>query len=251
VGVTFARLGIIAALAALTLPVGLGSANASAPSTVADWEMNDAAGTTVMVDSSGNNNDGAIQSNAAPMLLTGVNLGGTPSATGFRWSNVKPNQPPATPQRVVQVPSSQLNPGTRDWRISFRYRTAHPFGNIVQKGQSATKGGQIKFQLPKGQISCMFKGATGARRSIKTVGAYDDNVFHVVVCTRLSTGVTLEVFDSTGTTLQETRHINGSSGSISNAIPMTVGGKINCDQMDITCDYFAGDIDWLKVEALS
>jgi hypothetical protein len=36
--------------------------------------MDDAAGTTVMMDGSGNGNDGVIQSNAAPMLLTGVNL---------------------------------------------------------------------------------------------------------------------------------------------------------------------------------
>ena len=248
-GIRFARTGMVVALVALALPVGLANANAAAPSTVADWEMNDAAGTTVMLDSSGNGNDGAIQSDAAPMLLTGVNLGGTD--TGFRWSNVKPNLPPATPQRVVQAPSDQLNPGTRDWRISFRYRTSHPFGNIVQKGQSQSKGGQIKFQLPQGQISCMFKSSTGMRRSIKTIGAYDNNVFHVVVCTRLASGVTLDVYDSSGTTLLETRHINGSSGTISNTIPMTVGGKINCDQIAITCDYFAGDIDWLKVEALS
>jgi hypothetical protein len=245
----FARAGMVLALAALALPMGLANANAAAPTLVADWEMNDAAGSTVMLDTSGNGFDGAIASNAAPMLLTGVNLGGTD--TGFRWSNVKPNLPPATPQRIVQIDNNALNPGTRDWRISFRYRTSHPFGNIVQKGQSQSKGGQIKFQLPKGQISCMFKSATGQRRSIKTVNAYDDNVFHVVVCTRLTTGVTLQVFDSTGTTLLETRQINGSSGSISNAIPMTVGGKINCDQIAITCDYFAGDIDWLKVEALS
>jgi hypothetical protein len=240
---------MVLALSALALPVGLANANAAAPSVVADWQMNDAAGTTVMLDSSGNGFNGAIQANAAPMLLTHVGLGGTD--VGFRWSNVKPNLPPATPQRIVQVDNAALNPGTRDWRISFRYRTAHPFGNIVQKGQSASKGGQIKFQLPKGQISCMFKASTGTRRSIKTIGAYDDNVFHVVVCTRLTTGVTLQVFDSSGANLLETRHINGSSGSISNAIPMTIGGKINCDQIVTTCDYFAGDIDWVKVEALS
>jgi hypothetical protein len=242
---------MVLALAALALPVGLANANAAAPSTVADWEMNDAAGTTVMLDSGPRGINGAIASNAAPMLLSGVNLGGSPAATGFRWANVMPNKPPATPQRIIQIADPALNPGARDWRISFRYRTSHPFGNIVQKGQSASKGGQIKFQLPKGQISCMFKGATGAQKSIKTIGAYDNNLFHVVVCTRLTSGVTLDVFDSSGANLLETRHINGSSGSISNTIPMTVGGKINCDQVAITCDYFAGDIDWVKVEALS
>jgi hypothetical protein len=58
--------------------------------------------------------------------------------------------------------------------------------------------------------------------------------------------VTAAVFDSTGTTLLESRHINGASGTISNTVPMTIGGKINCDQIDITCDYFACDIDWSR-----
>ena len=29
---------------------------------------------------------------------------------------------------------------------------------------------------------------------------------------------------------------------------MTVGGKIQCDQITVTCDYYAGDIDWIKYE---
>ena len=40
---------------------------------------------------------------------------------------------------------------------------------------------------------------------------------------------------------------NGSIGTLDNAIPMTVGGKINCDQITVTCDYFSGDIDYLRI----
>ena len=40
---------------------------------------------------------------------------------------------------------------------------------------------------------------------------------------------------------------NGSTGTVDNAIPMTVGGKIDCDQIDITCDYFSGQIDYLRI----
>jgi Laminin G domain len=241
----FARTGLVLSIAALALPMGLARANAAATVLVADWEMNDAPLATVMVDNSGNGHDGAIQSNAAPLLTTGVISG---PDTVFRWSNVKPNQPPATPQRVVQIDDPALNPGTKDWAISFRYRTSHPFGNIVQKGQSESKGGQIKFQLPKGQISCMFKGASGARKSVKTINAYDDNQWHVVRCERTAAGVTMTVDGGAGAG-GETRTIRGATGNLSNTIPMTVGGKINCDQHDITCDYFAGDIDWVKVES--
>ena len=28
---------------------------------------------------------------------------------------------------------------------------------------------------------------------------------------------------------------------------MTIGGKINCDQIAITCDYFSGQIDFIKI----
>jgi hypothetical protein len=28
---------------------------------------------------------------------------------------------------------------------------------------------------------------------------------------------------------------------------MTVGGKINCNQENITCDYFSGDIDYIRI----
>jgi hypothetical protein len=30
---------------------------------------------------------------------------------------------------------------------------------------------------------------------------------------------------------------------------MTIGGKVNCDQVKITCDFFTGDIDRISVDA--
>jgi hypothetical protein len=250
VGRRFTRAALVLALVALALPAGLGSANA-ATTPVADWELNDASNSFVMVDSSGQGNDGVIAANHVRDGLTlGVTLTGVDGGTGYNWGKVKPNVD-VKPDRVVKASEAALNPGARNWEISFRYRTTRPYGNIMQKGQSQAKGGQIKFQLPKGQISCMFKGATGVRRSIKTVNRYDDGAWHVVVCDRLTSGVTLKVFDGTGNTLLETRHINGSSGSISNTVPFTIGGKPNCNQQDITCDFFEGDIDWVKVFDLS
>ncbi len=81
-----------------------------------------------------------------------------------------PTDPPPKPERVIQINNSQLNPGTRDFAVSFRYRTTKKFGNIMQKGQATTKGGNFKFQLPKGNVTCLIRGASG-QRAVRTVGA--------------------------------------------------------------------------------
>ncbi|GBC87332.1 hypothetical protein HRbin12_01335 [bacterium HR12] len=36
--------------------------------------------------------------------------------------------------------------------------------------------------------------------------------------------------------------------SVSNRQPLTIGGKLKCDQVTITCDYFSGDIDAVRIE---
>jgi hypothetical protein len=28
---------------------------------------------------------------------------------------------------------------------------------------------------------------------------------------------------------------------------MTIGGKISCDQIEVTCDYFSGEIDYIRI----
>jgi len=30
-------------------------------------------------------------------------------------------------------------------------------------------------------------------------------------------------------------------------LPFTIGGKTECDQITITCDYFVGDIDYVRI----
>ena len=39
----------------------------------------------------------------------------------------------------------------------------------------------------------------------------------------------------------------GSTGKISNTRPISIAGKLNCDQVTTTCDYFTGDIDYVKI----
>ena len=129
----------------------------------------------------------------------------------------------------------------------FRYRTTRPFGNIMQKGHATTRGGQWKVQLPKGNVSCLFRGALG-RRAIRSTGAYHDGQWHTVRCERTSTGVRLTIFDEQ-LRLQEQKSIRGATGDLTNKVPVTVGGKVNCDQVEVTCDYFAGDIDRVQIDA--
>jgi hypothetical protein len=38
------------------------------------------------------------------------------------------------------------------------------------------------------------------------------------------------------------------TGTIANTRPVTIAAKGNCDQVEITCDYFSGDLDYVKIE---
>jgi hypothetical protein len=226
----------------LTLPmVGVSATPASgrATTTVASWQMNEAAGSTVMTDSSVNHLNGKIV--ASNQITTGVVFNG---ATGYRWLTRSPTAPPAQPERVIQVPDNDLlditDPSVT-YTLEFRYRTTHKYGNIMQKGQSTTKGGQIKVQNPGGTPQCLFKGANGVRVGTGSPVAFIDGQWHVVRCVKTATRVS-EYVDGV---LRATK--NGSTGPINNASPWAVGGKTSCDQVTVTCDYYSGDIDYIKI----
>ena len=232
--------GLLAAMPTTGVAVASPSAAALAVGTmVAGYEMNEPVGSTVMTDSSGSGINGVIT--PSPEITTGwVSYDG---AVGYHWTRRAPNEAPAVPERIIQVADNiNLEPGasTTTFTVEMRYRTKEKFGNIAQKGQATTKGGQWKIQNPQGRPSCLFKGSIG-RVSTRVPTAINDNLWHILTCVRTSTRVTAYV-DGV-----EVNHQNGSTGSIDNSIPMTVGGKINCDQITVTCDYFSGDIDWLKI----
>src|SRR5207344_85371 len=94
---------------------------------------------------------------------TGVQTGATfDGATGYNWVRRPPTTPPPSPERVIQVPDSiNLEPGNVPFTLEIRYRTPEKFGNIIQKGQATTPGGQWKIQNPGGIPSCLFKGSKG------------------------------------------------------------------------------------------
>ena len=227
------RLGkSLAAAVVLTLAV---AAPASA-ATLADWEMNEGSGATTMIDSSGHVN-GTIGS----AVKTGVSVMG---ATVYRWPFASPTAPPPKPERIVQANSNSLNPGSGTYTVSLRYRTTQHFGNIVQKGQAGSAGGYFKVENPHGQINCVFRGVVSGklvRKAVTSPAVLSDGNFHVATCTRTSNALTLTIDGS----VVDTAH--GSTGNISNTRPVTIGGKLNCDQVKTTCDYYTGDIDWVKL----
>ncbi len=69
----------------------------------------------------------------------------------------------------------------------------------------------------------------------------NDNNWHVLTCVKTPTSVTMYVDG-----VYRNRK-TGSTGTIDNKIPLTIGGKINCDQIVTTCDYFSGQIDYVKI----
>jgi hypothetical protein len=195
------------------------------------WQLNESAGARVMVDSSGNRRHGSIGSE--------IRVGG--GMYRFPWR--RPNTPPANPQHLAQVPhSNALNPGAGDYAVELRMRTTHSFGNVVQKGQAGSKGGYFKFEQPGGKIACLFRGSGGQSTASSSSVRVNDGRWHTVRCERTPAMVVMTV-DGVVTSRN-----HNPTGTIANTRPLTIAGKLTCDQVEITCDYFAGDIDYVKIE---
>jgi len=205
--------------------------------TLADWEMNEGPGATTMIDASGHVN-GTIGS----AVQTGVTFNG---ATGYQWPFASPTAPPPKPERIVQANSNSLNPGSGTYTVSVRFRTNQHFGNMVQKGQAGASGGYFKIENPNGRINCVFRGrnssGTLVRKAVQAPTATSDNAWHTATCTRTTAGVTLSIDGNVVGTAK------GNTGNISNTRPISIGGKLNCDQVKTTCDYFTGSMDWVKI----
>jgi tellurite resistance-related uncharacterized protein len=211
-------------------------ARAAANRTVALWNMDEPPGATQLVDSSGNGLHGTIGTD----VESGHEYDG---AIGHRFSFVLPNQPPANPQRLDTVPhDDRLNPGTRDFAVTVRIWTKQNFGNIVQKGQSGAAGGYWKFEQPKGRVTCLFRGSQDSV-AVKSDVLVNDQKWHTIRCERDARGLTMTI-DGVHVTRRSAQ-----PGNIANNRPITIAGKGNCNQDTITCDYFVGRIDYVKIES--
>jgi hypothetical protein len=212
------------------------TAGASSGRPVAIWEMNEHPGARTMMDSGGRGLHGRI----GDAVHAGIRGGG---ATGYRFDRLEPDSPPAHPGHLVTVHDSDaLDPGTRDFAVTVRLRTTHKFGNIVQKGQATVSGGNYKLQIPSGIVECLFRG-TARSILVSSTRRLNDGHWHTVRCARTGDGVTLSVDGST------VARRSGWTGRIANSWPVSIGGKTDCDQLDVGCDYYAGDLDYVEIDA--
>jgi hypothetical protein len=219
----------------MALPAANAAPAALATEVEASWEMNEPAGATTMVDSGPNGLH-------APIDQTGLDTGFVfDFATGYHWPRRNPTEPPPSPERVIVIPDNpNLDPLTDTYTVELRYRTKEKFGNITQKGQATTRGGQWKIQNPQGRPSCLYKGSI-TRGAVRSPAYLNDNAWHTLLCVKTPTAVELWV-DGV-----RVGRKNGAVGNIDNSFPMTIGGKISCDQIEVTCDYFSGEIDYIRI----
>ena len=203
-----------------------------------DLQFNEPVGATVATDSSGLGHNGAIGSHVK-MNGSYADWDRHPPGAGIYYGADHLVM-------VADAPDASLDPGTGNFSVEFRFRSTDKFGNILQKGQSRTVGGQVKFQQPGGYVSCMYKSSATSRASIKASIATNDGQWHVIRCERTPTEVTLYIDGVFN------KRIRNPTGNINNSKAWTIGGKFECDTSNPetgadSCDYFPGDIDYVRL----
>lgn len=197
---------------------------------VADWQMDEPAGATVLVDHGPQGIDGAIGSS----VVTGAIVDG---AVAHRRSQVDPDGSPVDHGRLaVAGPDDRLNPGSGDFAVSLRLRTSSPQGNVVQKGQALAEGGYVKVDMDEGRIACLYLGSAGSAH-VRSPASIADGAWHEVRCVRTDDEVVM-VLD--GDVVSRRAAV---TGTVANDWPVTIAGKGSCNQVTVGCDYFSGDLD--------
>ena len=211
---------------------------------VGDWPMNETSGQT-MVDVSGNGLDGYIGSSVL------INVP-TDDGTGYRFQGPLNVQ---NRERLVLVDDTpMLDPGTETYSVSVRFRTFGSRPNILQKGQSEDTGGYWKLVIHTGWPRCHYRDENYNTKAIGFVRSPDPNAkvndgdWHTLRCQRNLDSVCVYLDEGTPTAMSKC--IRGAIGLIDNKWPLSIGGKMRCDPLkaSTTCDYFNGDIDWVRIE---
>jgi hypothetical protein len=105
----------------------------------------------------------------------------------------------------------------------------------------------VKLQIPKGKLSCMFKTPQGTATAGSGTTLLNDDLWHTVRCERTSSYVAMYVDSGPGGTFVRTGRVNHFTGTLNNKKPWTFGGKSECDGVNVSCDYFAGEIDYVRM----
>jgi hypothetical protein len=227
--------GLAGLLLAVPTLAWAGPAGAGTALLVAEWDMNELPGSTVLADSGPNGLDGTI---GTSISLNGSDQTFPPITRGTGGT--------VDPQHLDTIYSDLLNPGTSDFIVTVRLRipsVAASLGNVMQKGQTGTPGGFWKIQLDggAGRVLCSFVSPTGSG-SVRSAQIVADNQWHTVTCERTATEVSTTV-DGVASTIKK------SVGDISNNQPLSIGGKHLCSATPHhDCDYFIGSIDYVQVQ---
>lgn len=213
--------GALVTSVALTLLTAM-PAHAGTP--VAQWNMDELSGTT-MVDSSGMGNDGATSN---------VTLG----APGFTGASGDYAYSFDGASSSVLVPSSAgLSPLANDISITVNVNTTFRPGTGNFDFDLVRKGGGYKVEIfPKNllaQARCLFKGTVG-KLALQAGPDLTDGLWHTIICTKTATGISVTV---DGTTYTKT----GTVGTISNAKPVAMGFQT------AGVDYFHGLMDDVSI----
>lgn len=221
----------------------LGGAAMAAP--VGDWQMNETdADRPQMADTSGNALHGTIGTDV--VLHESTDAGGWGYRFRGDWRIVNK-------QRLVTwEDDARLDPGTQPFAVTIRVKTGALDPNMIQKGQANQRGGYWKFVLKKGQPRCHFRDENGNTKAIGFVNdvrpetKVADNQWHTLRCEKSATGVKMTI--DYGEPNAISKFIRGTIGRIDNSRPMVLGGKHDCDGTTVTCDYYAGVVDWVTIE---
>ncbi len=230
------RLVVAAAAVVITASVLAGghSAGAAGPQVLGYWTMDEAAGATTLVDSSGNGYHGTIGNK----VLVAQRIAG---ATAHNFPYISSTAPPDPGRLDIVDQRSALNPGTGDFAVEVRVNTYSTHSNIFQKGQSGASGGFWKVEISDGLAACVFRGSSGSV-GLKSKTRVTDKTWHVIRCERYATEAIM-ILDGVRVARTPVR-----TGNIANSWTLSIGGKSNCDSIKVECDYLRGSIDYVKIE---
>jgi hypothetical protein len=222
VSVGFVRsLAVLSGLVAGMCCTVAGTAAADVSGTVASWQMNEAAGSKTMVDTSGNGHNGTISSG-----VTVGSSGFSGLAYGFTGNHATVSVPP----------NSAFDHGAKPYSVSLEFKsTTLPSASVgdydlIRKGLTTSSGGDWKMEIwNTGRVFCHFRGTKAVDLKGKTNVV--DGAWHQLTC-RVSTSSVSVVVDGT---VQATSA--SLPGPIANSSSIIIGAR------DSTMDSTTGKID--------
>lgn len=220
--------------AASAMAIATAPLSSAASETTANYKLDEPAGASTMVDSGPAGLDGQVGSG----VQTGKGWGGL---TAYKWPFVQRIGTRYLPERIVTVPDADLlDADGTSFEVSLRFRTKQAEKNIMNKGQSGNRDGFWKIETGNGKVKCVFRGPNRGLSLVSRTVVADDK-WHTLTCTLTENSLTLVVDD------QAPKTRVGSTGPIDNRRPLSIGGKSNCDQVKIDCDYYSGWMDDIRI----